>query len=194
MQPNVGVSAAWSPVGAAVLGRMMEGVLMPRAKKPVRLNFVEQALVKLGGGHGSQAELARQLAKQSGRPIERAHVQGYKRRGRFPRDMIEPVAELFGFDPLALAMELVKEKDPNTGVAMALREYGKILGLNREASSSELAVALTVAAKREVTRQDVNEWGHTGTFPLDMLPYVEKITGIPRAQLLTKKKGKPKPV
>ena len=132
---------------------------------------------------GSLTTLAKHLSKASGRNVSRQMVYGWKLRGIFPRDMIVHVEDLVGIDIEELLMAKPRDRDAGNIVNRAIRLLGS------DAVASNLAAELSKLAGKRITRQMVNGWQALEQFPVDIVPYVHVLTGIPVRDMIGSSKG-----
>lgn len=138
-----------------------------------QLNFVRQAIERVGG---SQAELGRRLSEYARQEITRQVVNGWVKRGRFPSNIIPHVHRLTGLDVMEMLLAPARTREEKNAVERALQQYDE--------SPTKLAAALAKATGRKVTRQMVGEWRVRGNFPRYLVLEVHLLTKIPVAELM----------
>lgn len=136
------------------------------------LNVVERAIAQAG----SPIELARRLTYESGGPVSRQRVHGWRLRGLFPKDMMPHVARLTGISIEELLLAQPKERPRRSPVERVLERY--------DDSPKKLAKALTEVAGRQITGQMVNGWQLRGAFPKDVVLHVSLLTNLPVRALM----------
>jgi hypothetical protein len=136
------------------------------------LNSVEKVIADAGG---SPMEVARRISRRIGCTVTRQRLHGWRRRGRFPRQLCLAIHEEFGL-PLEELVDERRYPDPSSVVRKALAQL--------RVSPSGLATMLTGLVGKRVTRQAVNNWLHGGKFPREFVLPIHQLTGIPIAVLL----------